>query len=255
MSDTILPLVRRWAVDWINGHDAAATEDLMVPDYALRIGTFELATRAAYVDATVGQLAQFPGLVLTVHEVLTNGTQAAIRFSEHGASLKHEGRAAAWTGVVLFEGDGKRLVRTWAEEDYAARRRQLGSGVPDPVGAPALAPWDTPREAADPAAEVVVRRWLEAGLPAVNGVAWDDEELDGTGPALSSDRGETDVVISAGDRVAFHGRVHGVAGDGSGVAGSIDVAGLVRVQDGRVSSGRVVSDRLAALSSLKRAKA
>ena len=255
MTDTILPLVRRWAVNWINGHDAQATEDLMVPEYALRIGTFDLTTRAAYVDATVSQLAQFPGLVLTVHEVLTNGTQAAIRFSEHGASLRHEGRAAVWTGVVLFESDGTHLVRTWAEEDYAARRRQLASGIPDPVGAPALAPWDTTPAEPDRAAEDVVHQWLSAGLPSVDGVTWDDEHLDDAGHALSSDRGEVDVVMSAGDRVAFHGRVHGVARDGSGTAGTIDVAGLVVVQSGRVAGGTVVSDRLAALSALKRARA
>lgn len=255
MTDTILPLVRRWAVDWINGHDAAACDDLMVPDYALRIGTFDLSTRAAYVEATVGQLAQFPGLVLTVHEVMTNGTRAALRFSEHGASRKHEGRAAAWTGVVLFEGDGSRLVRTWAEEDYAARRRQLATGVADPVGAPAVAPWDTEPEPADPAAEEVVRRWLAAGLPPVDGVVWDDAALDDAGPALDAERGEVDVVISAGSRVAFHGRVSGPAQDGSGVVATVDVAGLVRVDDGAVRGGTVVSDRLSALSAIKRARA
>lgn len=253
MTDTILPLVRRWAVDWINGHNPGACEDLMVSEYALRIGTFNLSTRAAYVEATVAQLAQFPGLVLTVHDVLTNGTQAAMRFSEHGASLKHEGRAAAWTGVVLFEGNGSRLVRTWAEEDYAARRRQLATGVADPVGAPALAPWDTEPEPTCPAVEDVVLRWLSAGLPPVDGVVWDDATFDHSGPVLVAERGEVDVVMSAGSRVAFHGRVHGTAADGSG--GSIDVAGLVRVDQGRVSGGVVVSDRLAALSGIKRAQA
>ena len=255
MTDTILPLVRRWAVDWINGHDASVCDDLMVPDYALRIGTFDLHTRDAYVEATVGQLAQFPGLVLSVHEVLTNGTQAAIRFSEHGASTKHEGRAAAWTGVVLFEGDGTRLTRTWAEEDYAARRRQLASGTPDPVGAPAVAPWDTVPKPADAAAEAVVRDWLLAGLPLVESVVWDDAELDHAGPALHAEVGEVDVVLSAGSRVAFHGRVRGPAADGSGTTGVVDVAGMVEVSEGNVVGGVVVSDRLAALSAIKRARA
>lgn len=254
MTDTILPLVRRWAVDWLNGHDPSACETLMAPDYALRIGTFDLTTREAYVDATVGQLAQFPGLVLTVHEVLTNGTQAALRFSEHGASTRHDGRTAAWTGVVLFEGDGARLVRTWAEEDYAARRRQLASGVPDPVGPPAVAPWDTLPEPADPGAEEVVRAWLRSGLTPMDGVLWDDAAHDDAGPALRGEQGEVDVVMSAGTRVAFHGRVHGGATDGTGAGATIDVAGLVEVRDGRVSGGAVVSDRLAALSALRKAR-
>lgn len=252
IGDEILPLVRRWTVGWINGHDPTVCKDLLDPDYRLRIGTFEITRREAYVDATVGQLAQFPGLVLTVHEVLTNGTRAAVRFSEHGASLRHEGRAAAWTGIVLFEGDGTRLVRAWAEEDYAARKRQLASGTPDPVGPPAVAPWDTVAEPPDRAAEEVVHQWLLAGLPSVAGVTWDDAAHDEAGPALDARIGELDVVMSAGDGVAFHGRVTGDAPDGGAGTATMDVAGLVTVRNGAVASGVVVSDRLAARSALKR---
>lgn len=251
-ADEILPLVRRWAVGWLNGHDPSVSEQILAEDYRLRIGTFELARRDAYVEATVGQLSQFPGLVLTVHEVLTNGTQAALRFSEHGVSLRHEGRAAAWTGVVLFEGDGSRLVRAWAEEDYAARKRQLASGIPDPVGAPAVAPWDTVAEAPDPAAEAVVRTWLLAGLPPVEGVLWDDADLDDAGPALIATEGEVDVVMSAGTRVAFHGRITGAAADGVGGQATMDVGGMVTVSAGAIAEGVVVSDRLSARSALKR---
>lgn len=247
-ADAILPLVRRWAVGWINGHDSTVCDEILDPGYRLRIGTFELDSRDSYVEATVGQLAQFPGLVLTVHDVLTNGRQAAMWFSEHGGSQRHEGRAAAWTGVVLFETDGTRLVRAWAEEDYAARKRQLASGVPDPVRAPAVAPWDTPVRVADPAVEAVVQQWLRSGLPPVDGVTWDDAGHDDAGPALHAEAGEVDVVISAGDRVAFHGRL--VDAGGTGV--TMDVAGMVTVRDGAVVGGVIVSDRLAARSALKR---
>lgn len=266
-SDRVLPLVRRWTVSWLNGHDPAACEDLLAEDYRLRIGTFEVDRREDYVEATVGQLAQFPGLVLTVHDVLTNGRQAAVHFTEHGVSLRHDGNAAAWTGVVLFDSDsdsdsgvgdsgagGDRLIRAWAEEDYAARRRQLASGTPDPVGSPAVAPWDTPAEPADPAAESVVLAWLEAGLPAVEGVVWDDADLDDAGPALTAHGGEVDVVVSAGSRVAFHGRLGGAAADGSGGSAVMDVAGFVTVVGGKVASGVVVSDRLAARSALKKSR-
>lgn len=250
-ADQILPLVRRWAVSWINGHDPSVCTELLAPDYQLRIGTFEVDTRDGYVEATLGQLQQFPGLVLTVHGVLTNGTQAALWFTEHGASLRHGARAAAWVGVVLFEGDGTRLTRAWAEEDYAARKRQLASGVPDPVAGPAVAPWDTVPEPADPAAEAVVRAWVEAGLPPVPGVVHDDAAHDDAGPALSGDGGEVDVIMSAGRRVAFHARVTASASPEV----SIRVAGLVRVRDGAVRDGVVVTDRLAARSELKRAAA
>lgn len=250
--DEILPLVRRWAVGWLNGHDATVGNEILVDDYRLRIGTFELGNRDAYIEATVGQLSQFPGLVLTVHEVLTNGTQAALRFSEHGVSLRHEGRAAAWTGVVLFEGNGTQLVQAWAEEDYAARKRQLAAGTPDPVGSPAVAPWDTAVEAPDPDAEDVVRAWLGSGLPSLDGVTWDDAEHDGAGHVLRAETGEADVVMSAGAKVAFHGRITGAAADGSGGSATMDVAGIVTVHDGVIGEGVVVSDRLSARSALKR---
>lgn len=252
-SDTILPLVRRWAVDWLNSHDPTACTELMVPEYALRIGAFEFADRDSYVTATTGQLEVFPGLGLTVHEVITDGTRAALRFTEHGASVRHDGRRAAWTGVVIFEGNGRQLVRTWAEEDYQARRRQLASGEPDAVAGPALAPWDTVAEPADANAEVVVRDWLVAGLPAQPGVTRDDEAASGAESLLQAHGGELDVLFSAGPRVAFHGRVHGVAADGDEPV-SLNVSGLVTVAAGAVSSGHVVSDRLGLQSALKAAR-
>jgi predicted ester cyclase len=249
-TDTILPLVRRWAVDWLGSHDPIACDDLLVPDYVLRIGTHEFTDRESYVAATVGQLALFPGLVLTVHEVITDGNRAALRFTEHGASTRHAGRAAAWTGIVMFESDGTRLVRTWAEEDYHARRRQLASGESDAVGAPAVAPWDSVAYPPCEPAERVVVSWVEAGMPGKDGVVRDDEHLvPSYEPVFKGESGKVDMLLSVGTRVAFHATVRGRAVNGSDRFGEVGVAGLVTVTEGAIVCGNVVTDRLGAIRS------
>ena len=139
--ESIVALVRRFAVGFINGHDAAVCAEIMAPDYTLRIGPDVLVGRdLEYVPAVRSQLDQFPGLGLTVHDLFTDGEQVALHFSEHGASASRGGRVAAWAGIAVYRWDGSRLTGCVAEEDYLARRRQLATGKPDPVGRPAPAP-------------------------------------------------------------------------------------------------------------------
>lgn len=252
MPDSILPLVRRWAIDWLCAHDASACDDLMVDDYSLRIGAFEFGDRDSYVKATSGQLTLFPGLMLTVHEVLTNGTDAAIRFTEHGASTKDDGRAAAWRGVVLFSGDGTRLTRTWAEEDYHARKRQLRDGFPDAVGSPCIAPWDTPVAPRNLAAEDVVLEWVASGAPARDGISFDDDALGAYAAVMTATSGSVHHLVSAGDRVAVHGEVHGRTIDGTDREITMNIAAFLHVIDGAIAYGQVVTDRLGALASLRK---
>jgi len=252
MADAILPLVRRWAIDWLCGHDATVCDDLMVEDYSLRIGAFEFADRDSYVKATSGQLELFPGLMLTVHEVLTNGADAAICFTEHGASTKDGGRAAAWRGVVLFSGDGVRLTRTWAEEDYHARKRQLRHGSADDIASPAVAPWDTAAEPCRPQAEEVVRAWVSSGLPSLPGVSLDDDSRGDYVSVLTGREGAIHHIVSAGDRVAVHGEISGPAADGTDREVTMNIAAFVHVHDGTIVSGQVVTDRLGALASLRK---
>lgn len=238
----ILPLVRRWAVDWLSSHDPSVLGALVTDDYELRIGGLQLEGRSTYRDAVLGQLRQFPGLVLTVHDVIGTGDRAAVRFTEHGASKVHDGRIAAWGGIALFRATDGRLAATFAEEDYTARRRQLRSGTPDAVEAPHPAPWDIQEAPRSPEAEAVVADWIAAGMPAVEGVLLDDQvhgqqvaPLTLGGPPL------VDELFSAGSRVAFH--VTPV--DGGETTGAA-VAGIVDVEDGKVTSGRLVRDRLGA---------
>lgn len=243
----VLPLVRRWAVDWLCSHDPSVLPDLVSDDYVLRIGAVAIEGREAYASAVMGQLEQFPGLVLTVHDVMGNDDRAAVRFTEHGASRAQEGRVAAWGGIALFRYESGRLVSTYAEEDYAARRRQLRSGVPDRVESPHPAPWDVGPEPANREAEVVVEAWLRSRpseLPA--GVLLDDQAQGlNTDPLVLTSEPRIDEVFSAGDRVAFHVTQAGRPDD-DGRISTLRMAGMVTVQDGVVTSGRLVRDRLGA---------
>lgn len=240
----MIPLVRRWAIDWLASHDPSACDTVFAPDYRLRIGSVSLEGRDAYREGTLGQLANYPGLLITVHEVIASGDLAAVHFTEHGAAAHRGGALAAWTGIVLHRGRDGVLVESWAEEDYAARQRQLVSGEPDDILPPAIAPWDSEELPADPDAEAAVREWLAAGPAPSDSILFDDGDLQKAAAPLPPL--EFDVLFSAGPRVAFHGRAEHPDGVVQGVSG------LVRVDDGRVVSGRLVTDRAGAASARRR---
>ncbi|MCW2677092.1 MAG: hypothetical protein JWR70_2132 [Modestobacter sp.] len=247
-------LARRFAIDWLGRADAGVPPQIMVPGYQVHIAGVELDGLAAYTPATVGQLQQFPGLQLTVHDLVHTGERLAMHFTEHGASTRHDLRGAAWTGVALFRWDGERLTENWTQEDYAARRRQLADGQPDVVGAPMVAPWTVPPAAPDPAAEDAVRAWLATAVPGADGVRWDDGRdgalIEPSGVAVAD-------LFSAGDQVAFAATQTG-AFLGAGAVPAVDgpvrlgLAGLVSVAGGRVSGGVAVSDRLGLVRSQTR---
>ena len=247
VAEPFVALMRRYCIDYTARHDLSVCDDIMVPGYTLHMGVHHLAGRdEAYKPAAAAQFRQFPGLCLTVNEIVCSGDRLALRFTEHGASARHDGARAAWGGVGLYRWDGQRLLENYVEQDYFARRRQLAGDGPDPVEAPAVAPWDTRSVPADPAAEAVVRGWLADGD--LTGVTVDD----GRHPAhrlVAAARTEISVLFSAGSRVAFHAVRHGpltgedprFAGDGEAM---LHLAGVVRVAGGQLAGGRVITDRL-----------
>lgn len=248
-----LRLMKRYVVDYTNSHDQAQTATIMEPDYVLCMGEHRVVGRdGAYAAATRRQMDQFPGLGLTVHEIWTSGERLAMRFSEHGASGRHAGAQAAWGGIGLYRWNGARLTANNVEQDYASRARQLKSGIPLDVEAPAIAPWDGVGAEPDAAAEEVVRRWLDAGaLETAHGVLCDDAWAGVTTPRLIDQDGITvDDLFSCGDAVAFHASQRGTltadAFDGiaPGRAVTLHMAGIVHVRQGSVTHGRVIRNRL-----------
>lgn len=250
MTEPLLGLVRRWAVDWLASADPTVCEEILSPTYRILIGGYVLDGRDDYVRGTVEQLSRFPGLGLTVHEVVCSGEQAAVRFTEHGAAARLGWRPAAWQGVALFRSDGDHLVECFAEEDYWSRRRQLDSGVCDPIEPPAASPWTTVAGEPDPAAEATVRDWLERGE--LSGVILDDSwQGRDARIALTDIHTELDALFSAGRQVAFHGVMRGRYAGGLGgedrnlgTPAVLHLAGVVTAADGRVTNGHVVRDRL-----------
>jgi predicted ester cyclase len=246
-------LMRRYVHDYTNRHDFSVCDEIMVPGYTLHMGTYDLAGRDShYKPATTRQFEQFPGLCLTVNEIITNGSRLSLRFSEHGASRRHQGALASWGGIGLYKWDGERLTENYVEQDYFSRREQLASGRPKPVESPALAPWDTPAQPENSAAEDVVRRLLSDGdLTATPGIVFDDTW---TGAPLQRilqpDGAVIDDLFSAGDQVAFRitqsGRLLADFADAAFVGRSalLHMTGIVTVRTGRISAGRVIRDRL-----------
>jgi hypothetical protein len=242
-------LMRRYCVDYTSRHDLSVCDEIMDPGYTLNMGGHRLAGRdSAYKPAAARQFGQFPGLGLTVNQVICSGERLALRFTEHGASARHGGAQAAWGGIGLYRWDGRVLLENFVEQDYLGRRRQLAGDGPDPVERPAVAPWDTEAVPPDPAPEAVVRAWLAAGdLTGVPGVTVDDGR--GAGRLIDVVHTEVNDLFSAGDQVAFHVCQRGTLIPGEppftiNGTGLLHVAGLVTVAGGRVTSGRVIRDRL-----------
>ena len=252
-------LARRWVVDYFNRHDSNAAREFTTPDYTLHIGEYVFAGRDdQWLPAVQKQMDTFPGLGMTVHQVLAGSHRVAVLFTQHGASGGGGGRITCWSGVAIYRSNGQQLSGCVAQEDYMTRQRQLKSGVADAIEAPAPAPWDTVATSPNPQAETVVRQWLTASWPSsVMGVRCDDEHITGVPLAFRVESGEITEMFSAGCEVAFHIRqtgryLGGLPGvEPRALTSVLHCNGIVRVQDGQVVSGRVIRDRIGLLASLK----
>ena len=81
-------LMRRYCIDYTARHDLTVCDDIMDPGYTLHMGEYDLSGRDdAYKPAAAAQFRQFPGLCLTVNEIVCSG-----------ARLAQAGRSAAAAG-------------------------------------------------------------------------------------------------------------------------------------------------------------
>lgn len=258
-------LLRGFAVDFLTAHNLAAVETVMEPDYSLSIGGFLLSGRDdVYLPATAAQLQQFPGLCVTVHDTVIGPDAVAMRFTEHGASNRHDGRLSTWGGVTMFRIRNGRLHQGWAEEDYYARKRQLAFATCDDILPPHPAPWDAPFELPDVAVEAAASAWL------TNPANWAGsrciDEISADGPRLADlvaiEVVTIDCLFSAGNRGAFH---ISCAGNYRGGFADIDtshidqsvtlrLSGIFDVAGGQVARVQVCADRLGLNRSLMGSK-
>ncbi|HEU5152919.1 MAG TPA: nuclear transport factor 2 family protein [Iamia sp.] len=254
-------LMRRYCIDYTNSHDQSLYPELFTDDYVVRINGVGLPQATAYAQAVADLFAEAPGLGLTVHELVLNGDRLCMRFSEHAAFPAPDGRRlAAWSGIGLYQWDGERLTGNHVEQDFASRRAQLASGVPQPLEPPHLDPWMTTVPVAPvPEAEAVARqalvddRLLDAAAVRVD---------DGAGPlAVAPEEVVVNDIFSAGRRVAIHatcrgayrGGVPGLDDDARGRPAELQVAALVLVaDDGTLADVRAVTSRDVVRSALRR---
>jgi predicted ester cyclase len=258
-------LMRTYCIDYTNSHDQTIYDRIMEPDYVLHMMGATLQGRDdAYAPAVSRVYEEYPGLGLVVHEFVLNGDRLCMRFSEHGASARHDGRLASWRGIGLYRWNGRRLVENWVEQDYAGRDRQLTTGVPTPLDPPHLDPWTTTEAVPeDPEVVETARRFLLAGdLSAAAGdVIVDDSDVTGSVPRLvDTERVTIDDLFSAGSRVAFHVTLHGrYAGGLAGIEPAavgepveLAVAGVADVDGDTVCDLRAVTGSAAVIRRLRR---
>ncbi|MGB3411776.1 MAG: nuclear transport factor 2 family protein [Microthrixaceae bacterium] len=259
-AEPFVALMRRYCIDYTCSHDLSVCDEIMVPGYTLHMGEHHLAGRdEAYKPAVLAQLRQFPFLGLVVHDIVTNGDRLALRFSEHGASVKHAGRMASWSGIGVYCWDGSRLTENYVEQDYLSRRNQLDSGDPLDLVPPALDPWVTTAQPEDAATEAVVRAWLELASFDAADMRVDDSWRTGSPqPRFDDMTVRVDDIFTAGSRAAFHATltgtyVGGLAGLEEHIGRSVEhyVVGIVTVGDHGLG-GDIVTDRLGLVRRLAR---
>jgi predicted ester cyclase len=251
----LVRLMRQYVYAYTCCHDFAECRRLIVDDYVLRMGEHELAGRdGQYIAATAKQYRQFPGLALTVHDVIVGEDRIAMHFTEHGRSTICD-RLAAWSGISMYRWNGKKLTECRVEQDYFARRNQLRDNVCAPIVAPAVDPWSGRQQA--PACgdtHKLVRDWLLRGELSRAPIGSLDDEYFAPAcrPILSNQHVSILDMFTAGPRAAFHvvirGRYRGGLDHPDVVANAeipLYVAGLVTVRDGQVQV-RAVTGRIAA---------
>jgi predicted ester cyclase len=242
-------LMKRYVIDYLQCQNPSVCAQIMEPDYMLYMGGSNLGPRdEVYIPAVVRQLEQFPGLGMTVNEIILNGDRLAMRFSQHGASVRHGGRQAAWSGIGLYRWNGARLTSNFAIEDYYARKQQLAAGSSASVEAPAVAPWDARVQPISSNAEARIRKWLQHGMYFTGQQVHVDDEGVMPNPLVSVDATVIDDLFSAGNRVAFACTQTGsyVGGLAKGMLGSqctLYAVGVVEINDDGVVIGRVIRER------------
>lgn len=253
----LVALMRRYCIDYTNSHDQSIYPDIFEDDYTVHIEGHALVRDASYGPAAAELFALAPGLGLVVHELVLNGDRLCMRFSEHASMPTPQGRRlSAWRGIGLYRWNGRRLTGNHVEQDFAGRRRQLLTGVPDPLEPPHLDPWMATRPVApEPAAEAAARAWLARGrLADAPSVVLDAGDVGASGgdPQVVD---ATEVVVndlfSAGPRVAFHVTLRGTyrggldgLDAGLGTPVELHAAGLLRVGGGgTVDEVRAVTSR------------
>jgi hypothetical protein len=260
MSPSALDAIRRYVFGFVNSHDFSVCRDLMSDDYTLHMGDSEVVGREGdYIPAVRHQIDQFPDMGMTIHDVITDGDHVVLHFSEHGRSC--DGLVAAWPGVSIYRFDGTHLVECWVEQDHYSRRKQLTERSALPLLPGSTAPFSGHAAQPSAAADAAVRRWL-GDISQWPPAGVEPDPGPHSRPSVALDNAEVipNVVVAAGDRVAFHATVWGdYRGSLEGADASrptrlpLHVAATASVRAGHIEVDYIATNRVAFLRRLKNA--
>ena len=258
-ASSFVTLMRRYVEDYTNGHDVSLIPELMHPGYTIHIGGLTLGFDE-YVAMVEGAYERFPDLQLVVHNIVTNGERLALHFSEYATSPAHDHRFAVWEGIGLYRrSEDGRLSENLVEQDFYGRRQQLAGTAPPPTPVTDPAVWSTADDISNHRTEAAVRSWVE--LRNSGGEARRKLEAGGLAvicngttthrPLLAGRITEIDDLFSAGDRFGvrltmrgvYAGDLHDAGSEKHGRPVSLAVIGVGTVQDGKVATLRLVTDR------------
>jgi hypothetical protein len=258
MSDlTVSPfgeLMRTYSFAYTASHDFSVSDRIMVDDYVLRMGPNVISGRTEqYQPATQRQYRQYPGLGFAVHDFVTNGDRAALRFSEFGRSAL-TANAASWLGISLYRWNGEKLTECRVEQDYFSRSLQSKTGEQLAVPEPAVDPWTADVVPADERSLSLMHNWLVEGSWLRSGDIQLDDEDRAEKCRVALDGAEITVLdsFSAGPTVAFHVAVSGKYAGGLGAehagllgrTGTLYASGIVSAAEDGSVTGHAVTDRL-----------
>jgi predicted ester cyclase len=257
----VLEVMRRYAYGFVNSHDFDVCRELMSDDYVLHMGDDDVIGRDnAYIPAVRHQIDQFPTLGFAIHDLLTDGSHAALLFSEHGTSVRDGVSTASWMGVSIYRFADGRLRECWVEQDHFSRRAQLRSGVGEPVAPIAVDPWSA-TSVPDASTAAAVRDWVAAlSFWPPPGAVLDPGPHGEQQPRLEVSDVRTDVLVVSGNRAAFHltvcGRyVGGMHGDvPEGLSMNVHCGAFAEVGDAGAVAVRGITNRVAVQRALRGAQ-
>lgn len=251
----MLELMRRYVHGFVNCHDAAVAREIVAEAYTLHMGSDTLVGRdERYVPAVLHQIAQFPGLCFSIHELITDGAYTALLFSEHGRSARQPRASAAWRGVSIYRAERGRLAECWVEQDHYGRRRQLADGTPARVREVALDPWTGHREVSETErkeAGAAVEAWA-CGLTVwpPPGARVDTGPGEDAQARIEVGEARVNAFVAEGERVAFNLTVRGAYRGGLpghdmlGVPVTTYAGGFATLRDGAVADVDAISNRV-----------
>jgi steroid delta-isomerase-like uncharacterized protein len=131
---TNVKLVTRFYADVWNGGRATGAAAFVADDHTYHDPTAQAVPHGpAGVAQVVGEVRRvFPGLVLTLDDVVGQGERVVVRFTAHGAHrdtwLGAAGteRAVATTGIAVHRVDDGQIAETWVSWDTFGLALQVG---------------------------------------------------------------------------------------------------------------------------------